>query len=44
VNIEIRNVLGQLLYSRMTQDAKSTTEIEVSNLPKGIYIIEVRNK
>jgi len=40
---EIQNMLGQTIL-RKTQDTRRKTEIDVSNLPQGMYLLRMRTK
>lgn len=43
VAFEIYNLVGELLYSSVIPDLQTSTEIDISNLQKGIYFARIRD-
>jgi len=41
--IEVFNLLGEKIYSTITNNNQTTTEIDLTNVPKGIYFVKVDN-
>lgn len=42
VNIRLMNVTGQMVYAQMDLPLRSTTEIPVADLPRGMYFLEIK--
>ena len=42
--VQISNILGQSLITTQVSQAKKETEIDVSVLPQGIYLLRVKTK
>lgn len=42
-NIEVFNILGKLIYSSIISNGQNEMEINLSNVPKGIYFVKLDN-
>jgi len=42
-NIEVRDMLGKIVYSKKVNDDKINIDIDLSSQPKGIYILQVQS-
>ncbi|ANQ52737.2 S8 family serine peptidase [Flammeovirga sp. MY04] len=41
--VEVHNLIGQLMFSKVIRDAGNVVEVDLSDMPKGFYMIKLNN-